>query len=126
ANIEIIDIPGYSPLYNDYNLTDLAKEAYETLCPDKEFEMVEQINTGSTDMGDLSQVMPAIHPYCGGAQGTCHGNDYYIVDPDEACIKNAKWQLTLLYLLLGDGAQRAKKIIDIYFYFFYNIKVIKV
>ena len=111
ANIEIIDIPGYSPLYNDYNLIDLAKEAYETLCPDQKFEIVEQINTGSTDMGDLSQVMLAIHPYCGGSQGTCHGNDYYIVDPDAACVKNAKWQLILLNLLLCDGAQRAKKII---------------
>ena len=114
ANIEIIDIPGYSPLHNDYNLTDLAKEAYETLCPDKKFEIIERINTGSTDMGDLSQIMPAIHPYCGGSQGTSHGSDYYIVDPEEACVKNAKWQLTLLYLLLGNGAQRAKKIIEEY------------
>ena len=62
-------------------------------------------------MGDLSQIMPAIHPYCGGSQGTSHGNDYYIVDPDAACVKNAKWQLTLLNLLLCNGAERAKNII---------------
>ena len=36
--------------------------------------------TGSTDMGDLSQVMPILHPYMGGAEGTGHAADYRIVD----------------------------------------------
>ena len=36
---------------------------------------------GLTDMGDLSQVMPVLHPYMGGARGTGHAADYEIADP---------------------------------------------
>ena len=32
-----------------------------------------RISTGSTDMGDLSAIMPVIHPYMPGAVGTAHG-----------------------------------------------------
>ena len=35
---------------------------------------------GSTDMGDLSQILPIIHPRSGGAEGTGHGNNYFIKD----------------------------------------------
>ena len=63
-------------------------------------------------MGDLSCIMPVVHPYAGGSIGTSHGKDYYINDPEKACVKNAKWQLTMLNLLLCDGAKRAKEIIS--------------
>ena len=46
--------------------------------------------TGSTDMGDLSMVMPVLHPYIGGATGTGHGADYQIVDPALAFVTQAK------------------------------------
>jgi hypothetical protein len=68
--------------------------------------------SGSTDMGDLSCIMPVIHPYAGGASGTSHGNDYQIVDPVAACIGSAKLQLSMLSLLLRDDAERAKKIVE--------------
>ena len=60
-------------------------------------------------MGDLSSIMPVIHPYCGGADGKSHGNDYQIANPEIACVECAKWQLTML-TLLEDGAELAKKI----------------
>ncbi len=69
------------------------------------------VNSGSTDMGELSCVMPVIHPYAGGAIGTCHGSDYYIIDPEAACVSSAKWQLVMLWLLLRSNAERANKII---------------
>ena len=75
------------------------------------FESDERMNSGSTDMGELCGLMPAIHPYMDGAIGTCHGADYYIEDPYTACVMSAKWQIAMLGLLLGDGAQRAKRII---------------
>ena len=56
--------------------------------------------------------MPVIHPYSGGAKGTSHGNDYYIADPEAACVACAKLQLEMLSLLLSDGAERAKKIVE--------------
>lgn len=72
------------------------------------------MGSGSTDMGDLSRVMPAIHPYVGGAVGTSHGADYFIKNPDLACVGSAKIQLATLYLLLSDNAKRATKIKENY------------
>ncbi len=111
TNIEIIDMPGYSPLVNDANMNLVAKDAAELAMPNTEFTVEDIFSTGSTDMGDLSAIMPVVHPYAGGAAGKSHGNDYQIVDPVAACVTNAKWQVAMLKLLLGDGATRAKKIL---------------
>ena len=113
TNVEIIDIPGYAPLKNDTGLISIAEEALRAIDP--EANLVRgKISTGSTDMGDLSCIMPVIHPSCPGAKGKSHGNDYYLYDPETACIKCAKWQLNMLTLLLSDGAERAKRIVSEY------------
>ena len=111
-NIEIVDKAGYAPHINDKNMLALAKNAFKKVFPDEEFFERTEFNSGSTDMGDLSCVMPVVHPYAKGAKGTGHGNDYYIVDPINACINSAKWQLSMLYTLLSDGATLAKKIVS--------------
>ncbi len=111
ANIEIIDMPGYSPLVDNRDMKKVAAEAMKLIDPETELPIENHWSTGSTDMGDLSCIMPVVHAYAAGAQGTSHGNDYYIVDPEAACIKNAKWQLVMLMLLLGNGGERAKKIV---------------
>ena len=113
-NIEIIDKSGYAPLVNDKNLIDIAIKAHEEMFPDREFFFNQTINSGSTDMGDLSCVMPVIHPYASGATGTSHGNNYYIVDPEKACIDSAKWQLNMLLILTKNNAKLAKKVINEY------------
>lgn len=114
ANIEIIDAPGYSPLKNDEEMLNIAKKAYEALCPNEVFELSPALSTGSTDMGDLSSIMPVIHPYAGGATGKAHGNDYQIADAEKACVLNAKWQLLILTMLLENNAQKANEIIKNY------------
>lgn len=112
TNIEIIDIPGYSPLYNDIGMMKLCRDAAALALPEVEFGYDESyMSGGSTDMGDLSCIMPTVHPYAGGSKGRSHGNDYEIYDPQAACVDNAKWQVAMLMLLLGDGAARAKEII---------------
>lgn len=111
ANIEIKDTFGYAPLNNDDNMIKLAQDAAELAIPEENFQYVNACTSGSTDMGDLSSIMPVVHPYAAGSSGKSHGNDYYIVDPEKACVKNAKWQLTMLKLLLSNNAERAKKII---------------
>ena len=111
ANIEIIDIPGYAPLVNSPDMIKLAEDALKIALPDEEFHISDHYSSGSTDMGDLSCIMPVVHPYAPGAEGTSHGNNYYITDPGRACVKNAKWQLAMVKLLLENGASRAKQII---------------
>ena len=111
-NIEIVDKAGYAPHINDKNMLDLAKNAFEKVFPEEEFFVNPNTNSGSTDMGDLSCVMPVVHPYAKGSKGTGHGNDFYIVDPINACVNSAKWQLSMLYTLLSNDATLAKKIIE--------------
>ena len=111
ANIEIIDMPGYAPLKNDENMIQLTKEAAELVIPEEGFWVSPKPSSGSTDMGELCGLMPVIHPYSSGTQGSAHSAAYYIADPEKACVKSAKLQLCMLYLLLKDDAKRAKEII---------------
>ena len=112
ANVEIVDSPGYAPLNNDYNMMLLAKDAIELALPGTPYAFLEDaFGKGSTDMGDLSCIMPVIHPYAGGYIGTGHGSDFYIADPHSACVDSARWQLCMAKLLLENGAERAKNII---------------
>lgn len=112
TNVEIIDIPGYAPLVNDVNMIEVAKDGASMVGID--MKVNERYSTGSTDMGDLSMFMPVVHPYARGAVGTPHGQDYEIVDAESACVTNAKWQLAMLKILLGENAARAKKVIAEY------------
>ena len=67
--------------------------------------------TGSTDMGDLSMVMPVLHPYIGGAQGTGHAADYRIVDHALAYVTNAKALAAMAVDLLANGAAGARDVL---------------
>ncbi len=110
ANVEIVDIPGYAPLYNSTEMMAACVEAVHEILPEHELSDF-PFGSGSTDMGDLSCIMPVVHPHVAGAAGTSHGNNYQIVDPETACVGSAKWQLALAKLLLENGAARAKRII---------------
>lgn len=110
ANVEIVDKSGYSPIYNDKGMIDMAVRA-ASLIPEMDFEATDYFSSGSTDMGDLSCLMPIIHPYAPGAVGTSHGSDYYIDNPRLACVGSAKWQVGMLYTLLSDNAKSAKEIV---------------
>ena len=112
ANIEIIDIPGYAPLVNDPGMMSLCRDAAALAIPQYEFYYNSTaFGSGSTDMGDLSTIMPVVHPYAAGAVGKGHGNDYHIENVDAGCVDNAKWQLTMLKLLLENNAARAYEIL---------------
>ena len=109
TNIEIIDIPGYAPHINDKNMIEVAREGAKMVGID--LHIGEGYSSGSTDMGDLSAIMPIVHPYAGGSAGTGHGNDYEIKDAETACVTNAKWQMAMLKILLGNNGERSRTII---------------
>ena len=115
ANVEIIDLPGYSPLVNAPDMIDVVADAMKQALPEEEFTLSpEKFSAGSTDMGDLSCIMPVVHPYAGGTTGHSHGSDYQVVDPEKACVKSAILQVAMLTLLLGNGGKRAKEIVAAY------------
>jgi len=110
ANISIEDIPGYAPLTNSEGMKQMAVEAAAVM-PEVPVTNSGNFGSGSTDMGDLSVLMPAIHGYAPGAVGRSHGSDYRIENPYLACVGSAIWQVSMLILLLKDDAQRAKEIL---------------
>lgn len=115
TNIEIIDTPGYAPHRNDDKLIQLTLDAAAMAIPEYQmYDMRELVSSGSTDMGDLSCIMPVIHPNAGGAEGRPHGSNYEIVDPVAACVGSAKLQLGMLLLLLSDGGKVAKEVVADY------------
>ena len=112
TNIEIIDNPGYAPETNDLNMCALAEEAASLAVGGYTFKTDIGMSTGSTDMGDLSCIMPTLQPFCPGSKGVGHGMDYYITDPVGECVDNAKFQLMMLFLLLVNGGERAYDILS--------------
>ena len=114
CNVDIEDIPGYAPLINDKNMICVAQEAAKAAIPEHTFVTRDTFWSASTDMGDLSCIMPVVHPCAGGEVGKAHGNDYYIADPVAACVDSAKLQVEMLYILLSNGAERAKEVIENY------------
>lgn len=113
-NVEIVDLPGYAPLWNDSNLIQISEEAAKLAIPEYPYYVSDKFSSGSTDMGDLSCIMPVVHPYSGGTQGRSHGNNYEVVDPVAACVGSAKLQLGMLLILLSNGAERANQVISEY------------
>ena len=79
-------------------------------------EEVREVETrgGSTDMGDLTQIMPGIHPYAAGATGTGHGNNYYIKDYENAVLLPAKVMAMTVIDLLTEDAQQARALLGEY------------
>ena len=68
-------------------------------------------STGSTDMGDVSAIMPAIHPHCSGSIGIGHGKDYYVADKKLGCLYPAQCLVLTAAMLLSDDAGKAKQVI---------------
>lgn len=114
TNVEIIDAPGYAPLINDKNLMDITAKAAQMAIPEYPLEITDRILSGSTDMGDLSCIMPVVHPYAGGASGILHGSNFKIEDPIVACVASAKMQLGMLLMLLSENGKEAKRVIEEY------------
>ena len=111
AKLEIHDRPGYSPVENDDTLLEIGQRVARMCTDEDKVEYWAARGGGCSDIGDIQMVMPALHPYVSGAKGTGHGADYYIADPESACVFSAKFQLVFLHELLKDDAAEAKRVV---------------
>ncbi len=110
ARVEIETLPGYMPMTCDPTLTRMFRENAEALVGAEHYRQIGH-RTGSTDMGDLSMVMPVLHPYMGGARGTGHAADYEIVDRTLAYVGIAKHLAAMVVDLLADGGAGAREVL---------------
>lgn len=103
ADVEITEIPGFLPRVNNHHLSSLMKaNLIELLGADEVAEGTH--GAGSSDIGDVMHVMPAIHPYVAGAKGAAHTKDYQVVDPELFYIVPAKaMAMTVIDLLYGEA-----------------------
>ena len=111
AEVEIITLPGYLPLVNDGDLAELFMANQRVVHGDAEVRR-QGHRTGSTDMGDVSHIMPALHPSMAGAVGSNHAVDWAIADPQMAYLEPAKALAWMAADLLGNGAQEARRVLD--------------
>ena len=111
AMVDITDIPGYLPRLNDQTFSDLFKANVAPLVGGEQYVGDEGHGAGSTDMGDVSHLMPALHPHIGGTEGAGHSEDFRITDEELAYIVPAKAMALTVVDLLWDGAALAKQIV---------------
>ncbi len=109
AECRITELPGYLPRLNDEALSTVFAQNLRTLIAPERIGQ-ERHGTGSTDMGDVSHLIPALHPMIGGAEGAVHSEEFRIVDPELAYIIPAKAMAMTIVDLLADGAELAKEI----------------
>lgn len=109
AKCIIKDMKGYSPLVQDKMLSTVFKE--NAMMFTNEENIYYGVNmTGSTDMGDLSEIMPVIQPTMGGFSGALHSKEFEIVDKEAVYISASKILACTAYDLLKNGAKKAIEI----------------
>ena len=106
AEVRIDDIPGYLPLEQNPCIckmfVDNAKQADRDIITDNVIPF-----GGSTDMGDVSWLLPAIHPSINGFTGLLHSADFSVSDRNLAYILPAKLLAMTAVDLLADKAEQA-------------------
>ena len=109
AQVQIETIPGYLPLNQNILLGEaFASEAQRVLGEDCVVRGVDMI--GSTDMGDLSHLIPCIQPTMGGFLGDAHSKDFRPCDPLKSYLVGGEILANLVIELLKDEAALAKTI----------------
>jgi len=110
ARVSIQNIPGYLPLIQDPLLSEIAR-ANAVAIGGEEGAGAGGFEGGSTDMGDLSHLIPTIQPYSGGIRGLVHAADFEVADYEAAVIYPAKvMAMTVIDLLYG-GAEEARRVL---------------
>ena len=109
CQVEIETVPGYLPLDNDPELGRLFKENAGVIFGADQYRDYPH-GGGSTDAGDLSQIMPVLHPAMTGASGTIHGPDWRIADPAAGYLAPAKTLAMMAVDLLYDDAAVARSV----------------
>lgn len=112
AKIEITEIPGYLPILRYKNLDEIFKDNLINIGL-KENDIVDGGDfTGSFDFGDISHIMPTLHPMIGGISGALHTREFQVVDEELAYIVPAKAMANTVVDLLFDNGKIGKAVLD--------------
>jgi len=111
AEVKINDIPGYLPLLDKKELDDILLTNLSEFLDDEDIQNGGTF-AGSFDFGDVSHLMPALHPFFGGIKGDLHTRNFELIDEELAYITPAKTLAMTVIDLLYDDGQTAKNIVE--------------
>lgn len=105
GSVEIEDLPGYMPRISHGPLDRVVAENARHLLGESRVELHSEHQTGSTDFGDVTHVLPGCHPTVAAAGGRAHSEDYRVEDPHLAFVESGKLlALSAVDLLWDQGA----------------------
>ncbi len=110
AEVEITDIPGYLPYAMDPQMVALLKRNASTLIGEDNVIEEHVHKGGSSDVGDVSSIIPTLSFLVGGVEGYAHTRSFRIVDPEMAYVIPAKAMAMTVVDLLYDGGRIAKEV----------------
>ena len=111
AEIEIKEIPGYLPILRHDSMEKVLRENINFIGI-KNDEIIEGGDfTGSFDFGDVSHIIPTLHPMFGGITGALHTRNYSITDEEFAYLAPAKSLALTVVDLLFDNAKIGNEIL---------------
>jgi len=111
AELRIMTFPGGLPMIQNPLLANAFRDNAKALVGEDHYREVGPM-TGSTDMGDLSWIMPCLHPSAGGASGTLHGVDFQVSDYNLAVLTPAKAVAMTVVDLLAQDARLARRVLS--------------
>lgn len=109
AECDIHDLAGYLPMKPDENFRAVLRANAEKIFG-AEFVTEGEHAAGSTDMGDVSHLMPVVHPWVGCVSGVLHGANYRLTDEKTAFTKTPQVLAGTIVDLLWDDAAEAERI----------------
>lgn len=104
------DKHGSAPRKDDANMNNALCEVGKMVLPEENVHLTHGWDTGCTDMGDISLIMPQVTAYHGCSTKPGHSKEYITEFPED-CLSSAKIQAGFCAYLLCDGAAYAKKVI---------------
>ena len=111
AEARVENIPGYLPLKESVELSEVFESCAKEILGEGSLVYGEQI-TGSSDIGDLSCIMPVIQPSIGGFSGNLHSNKFTVTDKETAYVKAAEVMACSVAELLYSGAKAAERVAE--------------
>ncbi|MBM4076343.1 MAG: amidohydrolase, partial [Planctomycetes bacterium] len=109
CKVVIETVPGNLPLRNDPELSRLFRDNVPLLFDGQSCQNYEH-SGGSTDAGDLSQLIPVLHPMMTGGAGSHHQTDWQIDDHYAGYVLPAKSLAMMAVDLLRADASRANQV----------------
>lgn len=109
ADYSIKTFPGYLPLTESAALSEVLEDVSKDVLGEVQVVYGEPI-TGSSDIGDLSHLLPTVQPSIGGFTGALHSKDFATSNREVAYVKAVEILAKTVVELLCDHAKKAEHV----------------